>query len=788
MSLAWILGIRNLTERAQRLGERPAPAGASRRRWDVDWAPEGPLPNRLAGESSPYLRLHAENPVDWYPWGDEAFDRARREDKPVFLSVGYSTCYWCHVMERECFSDPALAGEMNDGFVSIKLDREERPDLDEIYMAATQLLTRSGGWPNSVFLTPERKPFFAGTYFPPRDSMGRPGFPRVLAALREAWALRRAEVLHQAEAIAEAMQEHLSGPRGEAGPVPAASLADATRSALAARFDPVWGGFTRAPKFPSPANLFFLLEAGDGEAREMLVATLDRMARGGLQDHLAGGFHRYSTDARWLVPHFEKMLYDNAALAWLYAEAEALAPGRGFAGVARATLDFVLAEMTGPEGGFLSAIDAETDGHEGAYYTWTAAELEEILSPADHGLLAPVYGFDGAPTFEADRYVLHLPDPLAERARALGLPEDELRRRLEPGRRALLEARGRRKRPLVDDKVLTDWNGLMIGAMARAGERLGEPRYTAAARRAADFVGARLVEPGSGRLLHAFREGRARIPALLDDYAFLIAGLLQLHAATGEERHLAEAVRLQAEQERRLGDPEGGGYFAAGGDEPLLLRAKPAHDGAVASGNGVSVLNLLELAQRTGEPGHRERAEAALGAFAAAMEEAPLAHVTLVRALPRLLVTPPASRSVAAGAARLPPAPGTGPAAAPTDLEDEARDVVEAAGRLGPGLEGWRPFTVEVRIRRGWHLNANPAGGSLVPTSLGPVLGKLRGVRYPGGEPLGPGEGTPVYRGRVSLEGEIEPAGGGAPAVELTYQACDDARCLPAITRLVRLQ
>jgi uncharacterized protein len=735
------------------------------------------LPNRLSRESSPYLLLHAENPVDWYPWGEEAFERARAEDKPIFLSVGYSTCYWCHVMERECFEDPEIARQMNEGFVSIKLDREERPDLDEIYMAATQLLTRSGGWPNSLFLTHDLKPFFAGTYFPPRDAMGRPGFPRVLAALREAWALRRAEVVHQSAAIADAIGEHLSPMASAPGPLPDRALAQAAQNALAGRFDSAWGGFTRAPKFPSPSNLFFLLErAEDEEARDMLVTTLDRMARGGIHDQIAGGFHRYSTDGHWLVPHFEKMLYDNASLAWLYAEADPLAPGQGFARVARRTLDFVLAELTGAEGGFLSAIDAETDGHEGAYYTWTAEELKRLLEPADHALLAAVYGFDGPPTFEDDRYVLHLGEPLAETARVAGLSEDELLRRLEPGRRALLAARAARERPLVDDKVLTDWNGLMIGAMARAGDLLGEPRYVAAAGRAAEFLLSHLGDPASGTLLHAFRNGRAHIPAFLDDYAFLIEGLLRTAAATRDERWLREAVRLQLEQERRLGDPEGG-YFAAGEDRRLLFRAKPAFDGAVASGNGITVLNLLDLARLTGDASHRGRAEAALGAFAEGIREASPAHLTLLRAKAR-------RGDVAVPSSVVPAAADSG-----EDLEDTAREAVEVDGRLGTSGESWRPFTVDLKIRRGWHLNANPAGDRLIPTTLAPVLGKLRALRYPEGEPFGPpSDAIRVYKGAIRLAGEIQHEGGGAPAAELTYQACDDSRCLPPVTRLVRLQ
>jgi hypothetical protein len=733
--------------------------------------------NRLARESSPYLLLHAENPVDWYPWGEEAFETAVREDKPIFLSVGYSTCYWCHVMERESFSDPEIARQLNEGFVSIKLDREERPDLDEVYMAATQLITGSGGWPNSLFLTHGLAPFYAGTYFPPRDRYGRPGFSRLLAALREAWDERRDEVLDQAEAVAEAMRDHLSAPRAEA--VPDDVLVEEARSALARRFDARWGGFGGAPKFPSPSNLFFLLERaqeGDGGAREMLVVTLDRMARGGIHDQLAGGFHRYSTDAFWLVPHFEKMLYDNAALAMVYAAADSLDRDAGFADVARGTLEFVLRELTGDEGGFLSAIDAETGGQEGAYYSWTREELEAALPPEDHALLAAVYGFEGRPQFEGDRYVLHLPVPLPEAARARGLSPEQLRERLQPGRQRLLAARATRPRPLVDDKVLADWNGLMIAAMASAGARLGEGRFLDAGRRAAEFVLARMRDPGSGVLQHANRLGKARVDAFLDDYAFLASGLLALHDATGEGRWLEEAVRLAEEQERRLGDPERGGYFAAGPDPRLLVRAKPGHDGAAASGNGIAALNLIELARRTGVSSFRERAEAVLAAFGGAMARLPLAHVTLVRALARLpaSVRPPAAAVATEAASR---------------LEDEAREAVEATGRLEPASTAWRPFVLELAIKPGWHVGANPAGEpSLVATGVEAVLGALRDVRYPEGEAVAQGEKARVYRRRVRIEGEVQPPGTGAPAVQLTYQACDETRCLPPVTRLVRLQ
>jgi uncharacterized protein YyaL (SSP411 family) len=739
--------------------------------------------NRLAAESSPYLLLHAHNPVDWYPWGEEAFEKARAEDRPIFLSVGYSTCYWCHVMERESFSDPEIARAMNDSFVCVKVDREERPDVDEIYMTATQLMTRSGGWPNSLFLTPELEPFFAGTYFPPRDGLGRPGFPQVLQALREAWLLRRGEVKQRARAVAEAMEASLAGSRDGRRVMPEPDVAAQVQAELAARFDPEWGGFGPAPKFPSPSNLAFLLDrAEDESARRMLVVTLDRMARGGVMDQLAGGFHRYSTDAAWLVPHFEKMLYDNAALARLYAEAAPLAAGAGFDRVARLTLDFVLREMTSPEGAFLSAIDAETDGHEGAYYTWTEADLESELPAADRALFRVVYGLDGPPTFEGDRYVLHLPAPLDEQAERSGLSAEEVERRLEPGREALLAARARRESPLIDDKILTDWNGLMIGAMARVGELLGESRYVECAERAAELVLARLRDD-SGTLLHAFREGRASVPAFLDDYAFLIEGLLRLHDAAGEDRWVDEAERLAEEQERRLGDSEVGGYFAAGDDPRLLFRAKPAFDGAVASGNGTAALNLIELGSLTGDSRWAERAEAAVLGFGEEVARAPYAHVTFVRAIARLH-----DREAPTPGAETAPAPSAPAPSAVESLEEEGRDAVEVEGRMGSGEdELWKPFTVDLEIRRGFHLNANPADDpALVATSVTGVLGPVRNVRYPRGEP-GP-QGAPVYSGRVRIEGEIEHRGGGAAAVELAYQACDEHRCLPPVTRLVRLR
>jgi hypothetical protein len=599
--------------------------------------------NRLAAESSPYLLLHAGNPVDWYPWGEEALARAREEDKPIFLSVGYSSCYWCHVMEREAFSDPEIAALMNRWFVNVKVDREERPDLDEIYMTATQLLTRSSGWPNSVFLTPDLEPFYAGTYFPPEERRGLPGFPSVLRSVHDAWTGRRAEVEATAGRLAGAMARVLAE-RGEpASAVPPASLAEAAVAAVRASYDADHGGFGRAPKFPSPGKLLLLWQAGEpgGPERGMVVETLRHMGRGGIYDHLGGGFHRYATDERWRVPHFEKMLYDNAHLAELLALAWKETGDPELARLARGTADFLLRDMTTEAGGFKSAIDAQTGGEEGAYYVWTGEELRSVLGEEGYALLAPIYGFAGEPLLEGGRHVLHLTAPVAEHARRLEVSREALLERLEPHLGRLLEARRRRPHPLVDDKVLTDWNGMAIAGLARAGALLGEPRYAEAAARAAVFVLAEL-DPKRGPLRHVWRGGAARIDAFLDDYAFLVRGLLALHEATGEERWLAEAVRLADELQARLAAPAGG-YYLATPRPGLLFQPLTVLAGALPSGNAVAVHDLLTLAEETGEPRFLERAERSLRVFAADLERYPEAVPMLAAAVLRF-PRPPAQK------------------------------------------------------------------------------------------------------------------------------------------------
>jgi uncharacterized protein YyaL (SSP411 family) len=745
--------------------------------------------NRLAGESSPYLLLHAHNPVDWYPWGPEAIEKARREDKPIFLSVGYSTCYWCHVMERESFSDPETAAIMNREFVNIKLDREERPDVDEIYMAATQILTHRGGWPNSLFLTPDLRPYYAGTYFPPERRHGLEGFRSVLADLAGAWAHRRPEVLEQAEEMAHAMRHYLEERTQPAAMPPHPGAAIHSVEALAKRFDRRFGGFGDAPKFPTPSNLLLLLDVADAagpEAGEMLAATLDAMARGGLYDQLGGGFHRYSTDREWRVPHFEKMLYDNGFLLEIYAREHARTGSPEAARVARQTADFLAREMTSPEGAFLSAIDAETDGDEGAFYVWTRQEIDAVLGEEDATFLAPLLGFAGAPFFEGGRYVLHLPERLAEAAEKRRSDPAELVAEVTGLEARLFAARARRERPATDDKVLADWNGTAITGMAVAGQLLGEPAYIERAARAADFLLSRLRPAGGplGPLLHAYRGGQAKVPALLADYVFLIRGLLALHQATPEPdkaRWLAAAVELAEEQVERLGDttPEGGGFYTAGESPDLLFRSKDILDGAMPSGNAVAAWNLVELWERTGDERWIAEARRTLTAFAPLVERAPDAVRTLA------LANRHYHRAVG-GADALAAAPMDERAseAGQRQLEREEERVVVVRGALGEVEDGFRPFRLTLEIAAGWHLNANPASESyLVATEVTAEGITLRDVHYPEPQPMAVAAvDHPLagYGGTVEIEGEVSE---GAGRLLLTYQPCDATRCLPPVTQ-----
>jgi len=727
--------------------------------------------NRLSQESSPYLLLHAGNPVDWYPWGDEAIDKAREEDKPIFVSIGYSTCYWCHVMEREVFSDPAIADLMNQWFVNIKVDREERPDLDDIYMVATQLITQStGGWPNSVFLTPELEPFFAGTYFPPEDRGSLLGFPTVIARVRDVWQTRRQEVDATAERLARAMRAIVAEHR-QPGALPSTKDSDRTVADLKQRFDETNGGFGEAPKFPSPADLFLLWDravaSDDAEAHRMVVETLRKMGRGAIYDQLGGGFHRYTLDAAWRIPHFEKMLYDNALLAELLVATAQQTADPDLDRLARGTLDFVLREMRLEGGAFLSAVDAETEGVEGAYYVWTREELRDVLGAEGDELLGPILGFDGSPNFEGEKYTLYLTDTLDSHARRLGWTRSQLLERMEPPLARLRETRAQRTLPLVDDKVLTDWNGMMIAALARAATALDEPRYRQAARTAADFLLANAKAQGGG-LLHSWRGGEAHIAAFLDDYAFFMTGLLDLYESTRETRWLAAAERLAEEMERRLRDRLGG-YYLSGERPHLLFQPKSIYDGAVPSGNGVAILVLLRLAERTGNALYRQRAEDALKAFGAELADRPESLRTLALAVDRyhrIYGTGAPAYTDNARPQVEPPVPTADDLLTTRLLLDEAV----------PSEASWRPFRLRVTIRPGWHVNANPASlPYLIPTE---IRGDVRNVRYPKGENRSfefSSESLAVYSGTLSIEGEV--ATNESP-LRLYYQACDERRCL----------
>jgi uncharacterized protein YyaL (SSP411 family) len=561
----------------------------------------GHTPNRLAKETSPYLQQHAQNPVDWYPWGPEALEAARSLDRPIFLSIGYSACHWCHVMEHESFENPAIADVMNAHYINIKVDREERPDLDQIYMSAVTALTGRGGWPMSVFLTPALEPFYGGTYWPPEPSMGMPGFRDVLERVHEAWQERRTDVERGAaeltEAVSRMSQSHAAP---ESLEVSLLEVAEDTRLRIA---DRVHGGFGQAPKFPHPMDLRLLLRTwkrfGRADARDVALLTLDKMAAGGIYDHLGGGFHRYSTDARWLVPHFEKMLYDNALLASAYLDAFQATGEPRYATVVRETMDYVLREMTHPDGGFYSTQDADSEGEEGKFFVWTATEVESVLGPEESRVFCYCYDVTPEGNWEGQN-ILNRVKTTAQAARVLGLSETDLERLLADSRKKLFARRERRVHPGRDEKILAGWNGLMIAAMARAGRVLDEPRFTAAAARCADFLLKQLRTP-EGRLLHVFKDGNARLAAYLDDYACAVDALVEVYQATFEPSYVAAAAELAADLIARFSDEATGGFFYTAHDhEALIARSKDLHDNATPSGNGMAAYALLRLARLCG--------------------------------------------------------------------------------------------------------------------------------------------------------------------------------------------
>ncbi len=576
------------------------------------------MANRLARETSPYLLQHSENPVDWYPWGEEALGRAREEDRPILLSVGYSACHWCHVMERESFEDPGTAAYMNEHFVNVKVDREERPDVDAIYMEAVQGFTGQGGWPMTVFLDPDGVPFYGGTYFPPDEGRGMPSFRMVMEAVLDAFKGQRDEIRERAPQ----MRSRLGAiGRVEAtGEAPGTERLEEAVSLLLSAADRRHGGFGGSPKFPPASSLELLLARGE---REIVTEALDAMMAGGIYDQLGGGFARYTVDAAWLVPHFEKMLYDNALLARAYLHGwQALGHDR-YRRVVEETLDWALREMRGPEGGFHSALDADSEGEEGRFYVWTPAQLADVLGEEAAVAAAAHFGVTEAGNFEGARSILHLPGGAAE-----GVPAG-----IEEARQALLEARSARVWPALDDKRLTSWNALMVAALAEAGAVLGRADYLDAARRCADFILTDLRDD-EGRLLRTYKDGRAHLNAYLEDHAFLLEALLTLYEASLERRWFDQARDLADQMIERFGDPQRGGFFSTSSDhEELIARRKEAGDHPIPSGNSSAALGLLRLAALTGERSYEEWAEGVLRLFAEPAERHPEAFAHLLRAL-----------------------------------------------------------------------------------------------------------------------------------------------------------
>ena len=574
--------------------------------------------NRLANEASPYLLQHAHNPVDWYPWGQEAFEQARQRDVPILLSIGYAACHWCHVMERESFEDPEIAKLMNERFVSVKVDREERPDVDAIYMDAVQAMTGRGGWPLTAFLTPDGKPFYAGTYFPDEDRHGMPAFRRVLTAIAETWDTRRGEAVGQARRVVEAIAR--AAPEAPTEEPTEALLAGAVEW-LRSASDTAWGGFGGAPKFPQPMLLEFLLRGhlrGSPDALGMLTITLDRMASGGIHDQVGGGFHRYSTDERWHVPHFEKMLYDNGQLARLYVRAWQVTGAERYRTVAARTCDYLLREMQHAEGGFYSSQDADSEGVEGRFFVWSWDDLVGAVGEP----VATAFGATPEGNWEGTN-VLWWPRPVAEVAEALGIDPRELDRDVETARAELLELRQGRVHPATDDKVLAGWNGLAISALAEVGRALREPWYVEEAVRAANFVLTHLRDD-RGRLQRSWRNGRVSGTAFADDHALLAEACLTLYETTFDLRWFTEARALADELLRRFHDEERGGFFQTGIDaEALVLRPKELYDNAVPSGNSTAAEVLLRLALLTGEAGYERAARSALRLVQYGMAQAP---------------------------------------------------------------------------------------------------------------------------------------------------------------------
>ncbi len=763
--------------------------------------------NRLAQESSPYLLQHAHNPVDWYPWGPEAFEEARRRQVPILLSVGYSTCYWCHVMERESFENEAIAQQMNEQFVCIKLDREERPDVDDVYMTALQLLTRSGGWPLNAFLTPPGaegeddpglRPFFAGTYFPPDDSMGRPGFPAVLTNISHAWNNQRDQVFEQAGKLTEAVREQL-GDEGKVVRVDERQISEAMETLLRIH-DRDNGGFGGSPKFPQPVYAEFLLDtrtmvtdpAVRTQIDEALRRTLDKMATGGIHDQVGGGFHRYAVDAEWVVPHFEKMLYDNGQLASLYAKSFLFDRDPYDAEVLRGILEYVRREMTAPGGPFYSAQDAEVDGREGLNYVWTPEEIDLLLTESDAAFTKDVFGLNAGTNFqdphhpEADAtnvLVLRMrPEALAL---ALGMEDDEFATRLASVRSKMLAARDQRKQPRLDDKLLVSWNGLMIAGFAHGALALGDLTYLDNAERAARAI-LNDMRTDDGGLLRVARLGVAKEPAILEDYAFFVQGLLAIHRVNaaslrGDLTYINAATELTEFARRTFADPDTGVWYDTREGKPdLLVRVRSAYDGATPSASSVMLHNLIELHELTGKDEYLETAKRLAASLSVEIERSPLATVNSVRALGRLM-------------AMAPEFAGELGQRQEEELREAPVQILAAVERVRVPKEGPAgTITLRVQIDEGYHITAREPGvPGLYPFTIRvdgnpgveAVTAYPEGAAYTGSA-IEEGGTMMVYEGTFDIEVTLQRTGEpwqGRALLVVEYQACTDEACLAPV-------
>ncbi|MBT4922379.1 MAG: DUF255 domain-containing protein [Rickettsiales bacterium] len=713
---------------------------------------DGAAPNHLINSTSPYLLQHAYNPVNWYPWGEEAFAKARKENKPILLSIGYSTCYWCHVMEREVFEDPEVARLMNDTMINIKIDREERPDLDDIYMSATQIITKSGGWPNNVFVTPDLKPFFATTYLPPEM------FTPLIKNIYEGWTTEQESIERQANKLSQfviSTKEHKVN--SQALRMPDRKVVNNTIDHLKKYYDQSFGGFYTEPKFPYEASLLFLLSSSqllDNQmALDMAQTSLNYMASGGINDHVGGGFHRYSTDNQWHIPHFEKMLYNQALLARAYTELYSISGSALDLDVATNIFAYVLRDMQNSKGGFYSALDAETDRVEGAYYVWSNEELA-LLDPLELSWLKQHYDFANIPD---------LPGHESTNDRVLYLKESKSLDLKQKNKvmSSLLKIRSKRKTPHLDDKIITSWNGLMIDSLARAGITLNNPKYVNAAKKSADFILDNLVDR-SGNLLRSWRNGKAHTQGFFEDYSFLIQGLISTYKASKEQKYLDSAIELTVKANSLFLDSENGGYFFTDGLETLLVRAKDSADSAIPSANAVMAHCLLDLYEITGDVKYQVQFENILQAFATMIEKSPGSYTYMVYSLMRYQTNPTIIPNIPIGL--------------------KTKEHVLVAAEIDPYNRDLdiTKLIIKLTIEPGWHINANPASlDLLIPTTV-QILDYQSNIQYPTpvdySTPLG---NIKVYQDNITILAEISPAiKTDNFKVRVRSQACKDSTCL----------